>query len=93
MRVCGCDGDTRTRQGACPCHFEGGASRCCGAADHTDGSAFLAGILWGSSTNLTTGAVQFIFSPLGAVESELGELTTIAPEETTTKKNRRKNVR
>jgi hypothetical protein len=56
---------------------------------HTDGSVFLAGILWGSSTNLATGAVQFIFSPLGAVENELGELSTFAPEETTTKKNKR----
>jgi hypothetical protein len=60
---------------------------------HTDGSVFLAGILWGSSTNLTTGAVQFIFSPLAAVESELGELSTLAPEETTTtKKNRRQKT-
>ena len=56
---------------------------------HTDGSVFLAGILWGSSTDLVTGAVQFIFSPLGAVESELGELSTQAPVETTTKKNKR----
>lgn len=60
---------------------------------HTDGSVFLAGILWGSSTNLTTGAVQFIFSPLGQVESELGELSTLAPEETTTKKTRRVKAR
>lgn len=59
---------------------------------HTDGSIFLAGILWGSSTNLTTGAVQFIFSPLGAVESELGELSTLAPVETTTKKNKRQKT-
>jgi hypothetical protein len=36
--------------------------------EHTDGSVFLAGILWGSSTNLTTGQVQFLFSPLAAVE-------------------------
>jgi hypothetical protein len=43
---------------------------------HTDGTSFLAGILWGSSTNLTTGAVQFIFSPLSAVKRELGEMTT-----------------
>ncbi|HEV3052338.1 MAG TPA: hypothetical protein VGX50_18650 [Longimicrobium sp.] len=62
---------------------------------HTDGSVFLAGILWGSSTDLVTGAVQFIFSPLGAVENELGELSTLAPDETTTtKKNKRvKTVR
>ena len=50
---------------------------------HTDGTAFLAGILWGSSTNLTTGQVQFIFSPLAAVERELGELTTTDPITTT----------
>lgn len=53
---------------------------------HTDGSIFLAGILWGSSTDLVTNEVQFIFSPLGAVESELGELSTLAPDETTRKK-------
>jgi hypothetical protein len=47
---------------------------------YTDGSAFLAGILWGSSTDLTTGAVQFIFSPLGSVAQELGALTTFTPE-------------
>ncbi|HEU0299906.1 MAG TPA: hypothetical protein VFR37_10635 [Longimicrobium sp.] len=59
---------------------------------HTDGTIFLAGILWGSSTDLVTNEVQFIFSPLGAVESELGELATIAPVETT-KKNKRVKVR
>ena len=59
---------------------------------HTDGSIFLAGILWGSSTDLVTNEVQFIFSPLGAVESELGELSTLAPDETT-KKKRTKAVR
>ncbi|HEX2093284.1 MAG TPA: hypothetical protein VHG28_12830 [Longimicrobiaceae bacterium] len=46
---------------------------------NTDGTVNLAGILWGSSTNLTTGRVQFIFSPLANVERELGELTTFAP--------------
>ncbi|HEX2079495.1 MAG TPA: hypothetical protein VHG08_17340 [Longimicrobium sp.] len=60
---------------------------------HTDGTVFLAGILWGSSTNLVTGAVQFIFSPFSAIETELGELTTIAPVEETTKKNKRVKVR
>lgn len=58
---------------------------------HTDGTAFLAGILWGSSTDLVTNAVQFIYSPLGQVESELGELTTIDPtlSETGGKKKKR----
>lgn len=46
---------------------------------HTDGSVFLAGILWGSSTDLVTNEVQFIFSPFGQIESEIGELTTVDP--------------
>jgi len=46
---------------------------------HTDGTAFLAGILWGSSTDLTTGAVQFIFSPLAAVRQEMGDFTATDP--------------
>ncbi|HEU0012633.1 MAG TPA: hypothetical protein VFQ45_03080 [Longimicrobium sp.] len=57
---------------------------------HTDGTAFLAGILWGSSTNLTTGAVQFIFSPLASVERELGELETTDPVAVCTTKKCRK---
>lgn len=48
--------------------------------EHTDGSVYLAGLLWGSSTNLVTGAVQFIFSPLSAVYAELGTVTTFVPE-------------
>lgn len=46
---------------------------------HIDGTVFLAGILWGSRTNLTTGEVQFIFSPLASVEREMGALTTEDP--------------
>jgi hypothetical protein len=46
---------------------------------HTDGSVFLAGILWGSSNDLITGEVQFIFSPLASVEREMGQLTTADP--------------
>lgn len=56
---------------------------------HTDGTAFLAGILWGSSTNTVTGQVQFIFSPLAAVENELGELATVAPDEGKKKKTKK----
>lgn len=46
---------------------------------NTDGSTFLAGLLWGSSTDLVTNEVQFIFSPLASVERELGDLTTVDP--------------
>jgi hypothetical protein len=56
---------------------------------HTDGTVFLAGILWGSSTDLVTNEVQFIFSPLGQVESELGELATIDPTVSTGKKKKK----
>ena len=56
---------------------------------HTDGTAFLAGILWGSSTDLVTNEVQFIFSPLGQVESELGELSTIDPTISAGKKKKK----
>ncbi|HEX8692297.1 MAG TPA: hypothetical protein VF746_07770 [Longimicrobium sp.] len=60
---------------------------------HTDGTAFLAGILWGSSTDLVTGEVQFIFSPLQSIERELGELTTTDPITTCTTKKCAKKVR
>jgi hypothetical protein len=46
---------------------------------NTDGTVNLAGVLWGSSSDFVTGAVQFIFSPLGAVERELGALSTVDP--------------
>ena len=46
---------------------------------HTDGTVFLGGILWGSSTDLVTNEVQFIFSPFGSIEREMGELTTTDP--------------
>ena len=57
---------------------------------HTDGTVFLAGILWGSSTDLITNEVQFIFSPLGQVESELGDLATIDPTTVSTGKKKKK---
>lgn len=47
---------------------------------HTDGTAFLAGILWGSSTDLATNEVQFIFSPFSSIERELGALSTVDPK-------------
>ncbi|HEX5724765.1 MAG TPA: hypothetical protein VFX98_04825 [Longimicrobiaceae bacterium] len=57
---------------------------------NTDGTVNLAGILWGSSTDLVTNEVQFIFSPLAAVERELGELTTADPLPVTTGKPKKK---
>jgi hypothetical protein len=58
---------------------------------NTDGTVNLAGVLWGSSSDLVTGAVQFIYSPLAAVERELGNLTTIDP--TLSVKKRTKKAR
>jgi hypothetical protein len=57
---------------------------------HSDGTAFLAGILWGSSTDLTTNAVQFIFSPFSSIERELGALNTVDPQATGGKKIKKK---
>lgn len=53
---------------------------------NTDGTVFLGGILWGSSTDLVTNAVQFIFSPYGSIERELGDLTVSDPLPTGGKK-------
>lgn len=63
-------------------HVAGGDSGSPVFGLHTDGTVFLAGILWGSSTNLTTGLVRFIMSPLSAIERELGALTTEDPATT-----------
>ena len=57
---------------------------------NVDGTVFLAGILWGSSTDLVTGAVQFIFSPYAAIERELGELTVSDPLPTGKKPKKQK---
>ncbi|GLC23536.1 hypothetical protein [Roseisolibacter agri] len=46
---------------------------------HTDGTVFLAGILWGGSTDLETNAVQFIMSPLDNVKTEIGAVKTFDP--------------
>lgn len=53
---------------------------------YTDGTVFLAGLLWGSSTNLETNAVQFIMSPLGQVKAEIGNVKTFDPVTVTSKK-------
>jgi hypothetical protein len=53
---------------------------------YTDGNAFLAGLLWGSSTDLVTNAVQFIFSPIGNIRTEMGNFTAVDPITTTGKK-------
>jgi hypothetical protein len=53
---------------------------------YTDGNAFLAGLLWGSSTDLVTNAVQFIFSPLGSIRNEMGNFTAVDPLTTKGKK-------
>ena len=57
---------------------------------YTDGNAFLAGLLWGSSTDLVTNAVQFIFSPLGSIRMEMGNFTAVDPITTPTGKKPKK---
>lgn len=58
---------------------------------NTDGTIFLAGILWGSSTNIETGHVQFIMSPLAQVKAEIGDVRTFDPP--VDSKKRTKKVR
>ena len=53
---------------------------------NTDETANLVGILWGSSTDLVTNEVTSIFSPMYAIERELGELDTADPLATGGKK-------
>jgi hypothetical protein len=72
---------TQLCQSVVGAYVSGGDSGSPVFGEHTDGSVFLAGILWGSSTNLTTGQVQFLFSPLEAVERELGALSVIDPDD------------
>ena len=60
-------------------HVAGGDSGSPVFGLNTDGTVFLAGILWGSSTNLETGAVQFIMSPLESVKAEIGDVKTFDP--------------
>ena len=70
---------TQLCQGLVSAFVDGGDSGSPVFGFHTDGTVFLGGILWGSSTDLVTNEVQFIFSPFGSVERELGELTTTDP--------------
>jgi hypothetical protein len=49
---------------------------------NTDGTVFLAGILWGGSTDLQTNHVQFIMSPLDAIKAEIGPIKTFVPTST-----------
>jgi hypothetical protein len=46
---------------------------------YTDGNVYWAGLLWGSSTDLVTNEVQFIFSPTANVRSEMGNVTVADP--------------
>jgi hypothetical protein len=57
---------------------------------NSDGTVFLGGILWGSSTDLVTNEVQFIFSPYGSIEREMGTLTVTDPTLTVTRGRRKK---
>jgi hypothetical protein len=77
---------TQLCQGLVDAFVDGGDSGSPVFGFHTDGTVFLGGILWGSSTDLVTGAVQFIFSPYGSIERELGELTVSDPLPTGGKK-------
>lgn len=52
---------------------------------NTDGTVFLAGILWGGSTDLETNHVQFIMSPLDAIKAEIGAIRTFDPPMVTKK--------
>lgn len=60
---------------------------------HTDGTVFLGGILWGSSTNLETGHVQFIMTPLAQVKAEIGDVKTFDPPTDGGGKKPKKNAR
>ena len=81
---------TQLCQGLVAAFVDGGDSGSPTFGFHTDGTVFLAGILWGSSTDLITGEVQFIFSPFANVEQEMGELTTTDPLPTGKKPKKQK---
>jgi hypothetical protein len=57
---------------------------------HTDGTLFLAGILWGGSV---TGTPSWVFSPMQNIESEIGALETLAPVDPITGGKKPKKVR
>lgn len=66
-------------------HVAGGDSGSPVFGMNTDGSVFLGGILWGGSTDLETGHVQFIMSPMAQIRSEIGDIKTFNPPAVTTK--------
>jgi hypothetical protein len=80
---------TQLCQGLVNAFVDGGDSGSPVFGFHTDGTVFLAGILWGSSTDLVTNEVQFIFSPFASVEAELGELTVADALSTKGKKTKK----
>ena len=57
--------------------------------EHTDGTVFLAGILWGSSTDLETNHVQFIMSPMRSVRAEIGDIKTFDPPVVSKKRSKK----
>ncbi|HEV8599363.1 MAG TPA: hypothetical protein VGQ69_08400 [Gemmatimonadales bacterium] len=77
---------TQLCQGLVDAFVDGGDSGSPVFGFYTDGTVFLGGILWGSSTDLVTGAVQFIFSPFGSIQKEIGPLTVSDPLPTGGKK-------
>ncbi|HEV8357629.1 MAG TPA: hypothetical protein VGQ17_12830 [Gemmatimonadales bacterium] len=77
---------TQLCQGLVGAYVDGGDSGSPVFGFNTDATVFLAGILWGSSTDLVTGEVQFIFSPFASIEREMGALTTADPLTTGGKK-------
>jgi hypothetical protein len=77
---------TQLCQGLVNAYVAGGDSGSPVYGFYTDGNVFLGGILWGSSTDLVTGEVQFIFSPFGSVDREIGPLTVADPLPTGGKK-------
>jgi hypothetical protein len=77
---------TQLCQGLVDAYVAGGDSGSPVFGFYTDGTVFLGGILWGSSTDLVTNAVQFIFSPFGSIQREIGPLTVSDPLPTGGKK-------
>ncbi len=70
---------TQLCQGLVDAFVDGGDSGSPVFGMNVDGTVFLGGILWGSSTDLVTNAVQFIFSPFGAIQREIGPITVSDP--------------
>jgi len=77
---------TQLCQGMVNAFVDGGDSGSPVFGFNTDGTVFLGGILWGSSTDLVTNEVQFIFSPFGSIQREIGPITVSDPLPTGGKK-------